>query len=289
MYIANRVQDWETNCDILWIKLQLAGSVPLHIAAYYEPDESDSQSFDEFRKSVQVASTVKGQTWILGDFNYPKFSWIDNIPTISPECKHKHQYEDFIDLLDEFSLTQLLTHPTRGDNILDLFLIDNPTLVKSVEIKPGIADHNAVLSEVFIKPQVYKQKPRLMYMYKKADWEGFENHMLSFQESFLVSHEGKSNNLLWDEFKGALQSGIEQFVPQRTVSTKPSLPWITQELKRSIRKRDSLYDNYKRLRRPSDRHAFVEARHKLKQAHNRYIEDILGLTDTSEQSEPHCQ
>ena len=46
----------------------------------------------------------------------------------------KHQYEDFIDLLDEFSLTQLVTHPTRGDNILDLFLIDNPTLVKSVEI-----------------------------------------------------------------------------------------------------------------------------------------------------------
>ena len=98
---------------------------------------------------------------------------------------------------------------------------------------------------------------------------------------------------LWVEFKGALRSGIEQFVPHRTVSTKPSLPWITQELKRSTRKRDSLYDKYKRLRRPSDRHAFVEARplvkHKLKQAHNRYIEDILGLTDTSEQSEPHCQ
>ena len=81
----------------------------------------------------------------------------------------KHQYEDFIDLLDEFSLTQLVTHPTRGDNILDLFLIDNPTLVKSVEIKPGIADHDVALSEVFIKPQVNKQKPRQMYMYKKAD------------------------------------------------------------------------------------------------------------------------
>ena len=106
--------------------------------------------------------------------------------------------------------------------------------------------------------------------YKKADWEGFENHMLCFQESFLVSHEGKSINLLWDEFKGALQSVIEKFVPQRTVSTKPSLPWITQESKRSIRKRDSLYDKYKRLRRPSHRHAFGEARHlvkhKLKQA-----------------------
>ena len=98
-------------------------------------------------------------------------------------------------------------------------------------------------------------------MYKKADWEGFEKHMLSFQESFLVSHEGKSIYLPWAEFEGALQSGIGQLVPQRTLGTKPSLPWITQELKRSIRKQDSLYDKYKRLRRPSDRHAFVEARH----------------------------
>ena len=44
MYIANRLQEWETNCEILWIKLQLAGSVPLHIAAYYKPNESDPQS-----------------------------------------------------------------------------------------------------------------------------------------------------------------------------------------------------------------------------------------------------
>ena len=68
---------------------------------------------------------------------------------------------------------------------------------------------------------------------------------------------------------------------------------MTQEIKRNIRKRDSLYDKYKRLRRPSERYAFVEARHlvkhKLKQAHNRYIGDILGLTDTSEQAEPHNQ
>ena len=53
--------------------------------------------------------------------------------------------------------------------------------------------------------------------------------MLSFQNSFLASHEGKSVNLLWEEIKGALQSGIEKYVPQRTVSTKPSLPWTTQE------------------------------------------------------------
>ena len=112
-------------------------------------------------------------------------------------CKYTHQYEEFIDLLNEFSLTQLVTKTTRFEKILDFFLIDNPTLVKSVDIKPDISDHDAVLSEVYIKPQVSKQKPRLMFMYKKTDWEGLESHMHLFQKSFLASHEGKSINLLW--------------------------------------------------------------------------------------------
>ena len=70
-------------------------------------------------------------------------------------------------------------------------------------------------------------------------------------------------------------------------------PWMTQEIKHTIRKRDSLCDKYKRLRRPTDRCAFLEANHlvkqKLKQAHNRYIEEILGLTYCIEQPVPNCQ
>ena len=119
--------------------------------------------------------------------------------------------------------------------------------------------------------------------------------MLLFQKSFLASHEGKSINLLWEEFKGALKSGIEQHVPQCTMSTKPSLPWMAQEIKCVNQKRDSLYDKHKKYRCPTDSYAFVEAsqlgKQKLKQAHNRYryIEDILSLTNSSEQSESNSQ
>lgn len=33
---------WENDHEILWIQLQLIGSVPLYIAAYYRPSESDT-------------------------------------------------------------------------------------------------------------------------------------------------------------------------------------------------------------------------------------------------------
>ena len=249
LYIASRVQEWETDCEILWVKLQLIGSVPLYITAFYKPTETDSHSFEEFKKSVELVCPINGHVWILGDFNYPKFSWNDCTPVILPDCTYVGQYKDFSELLSEFDLTQIVTHQTRNENILDLFLIDNPTLVKSVEVRPGIADHDAVLSEVFIKRQISRQRPRLMYLYKKADWEGLEAHMLAFQKSVLSTCEGKSVNSLWEDFKRALLSSIDQYVPQWSVSTKSSLPWITQDIKRSMHKRDSLYDQYKKYRR----------------------------------------
>ena len=55
------------------VKYQLVGSVPLRIAAYYKPSESDTKSFEEFKRSIAMVSTVKGHTWVLGDFNFLKF------------------------------------------------------------------------------------------------------------------------------------------------------------------------------------------------------------------------
>ena len=139
-----------------------------------------------------MVSTVKGHTWVLGDFNYPKFCWADNIPTISPDCKHTHthQYEEFIDLLNEFSLKQLVTQPTRFENILDLFLIDNPTLVKSVDIKPGIADHDAVLSEDSRLCLFYK----IIYGLVAIDMPPYVVHPLRTPRNSLTIHLLPSNS-----------------------------------------------------------------------------------------------
>ena len=86
-----------------------------------------------------------------------------------------------------------------------------------------------------------------------------------------------------------LQSGIQQYVPQRSISTKSSLPWSTQDIKRTMRKRDSLFEKYKMYRCTADRHAHLEYKHlvnkKLKEAHNRYIEEILGINNSADPSD----
>ena len=52
------------------------------------------------------------------------------------------------------------SEPTRENNILDLFLTNSPTLVDSVSVVPGIADHLAVIGVVRLRPTIQKVKPR---------------------------------------------------------------------------------------------------------------------------------
>ena len=47
----------------------------------------------------------------------------------------------------------------------------------------------------------------------------------------MEDHESKVINELWLDFKTSLQGSIDKFVPEKTISNKTSLPWITQDRK----------------------------------------------------------
>ena len=89
----------------------------------------------------------------------------------------------------------------------------------------------------------------------------------------MMDHETKSLNRLWLDFRNALQDGIDRYVPNKSISSKDSLPLITQDIKRNMRKRDSLYQKYiKQKTGPVEIGSNVAMRHhvrrKLSQAHN---------------------
>ena len=42
--IMDRTPELETDCEILWCKMELQGSKTLHVGAYYRPHESDEHS-----------------------------------------------------------------------------------------------------------------------------------------------------------------------------------------------------------------------------------------------------
>lgn len=80
--ICSHQPNLTTNCEIIWIKLEIAGSEPLYIDAYYRPHESDLLSLEELGKSLKLVSQNKGTIWLAGDFNFPTITWEDQFPRV---------------------------------------------------------------------------------------------------------------------------------------------------------------------------------------------------------------
>ena len=73
-FIATEQRELKTDCEIIWIKLELEGCKAFYIASYYRPKENDLHSFEEFKKSLEMVTQLKGDVWVLGDLNFPKLS-----------------------------------------------------------------------------------------------------------------------------------------------------------------------------------------------------------------------
>ena len=188
-------------------------------------------------------------------------------------------------MLYDFNLNQVVEVPTRLGNTLDLFLTSNPSLVNRVITLPGLSDHEAVLADVSITPKLGKCKKREVPMFQNANWDDFKVYMTKCKENLMANTQNKTSNELWDNFKNDLQTGMSKFVPTKTLRSKQSLPWITQDVLRSIRKRDHLHKKQKKSGKPKDRKAFLDQKHlaqrKLRKAHSEYLENLLGLHNTS--------
>ena len=68
-------------------------------------------------------------------------------------------------------LSQIHEQPTRGENMLDLVFVSNPSLMKSSVSVPGISDHDIVVTDFETKPYYQKTPSRKCYIYGKANWD----------------------------------------------------------------------------------------------------------------------
>ena len=101
-------------------------------------------------------------------------------------------------------LEQMVTSPTRGQNILDLFFTTNPTLVNKTSILPGLSDHDIVLVEVNSRPEIIKQVPRDIPLYKKANWDQLKQSMRDLYTEFQSEPATTDSQAMWDKFTSRL-------------------------------------------------------------------------------------
>ena len=81
---------------------------------------------------------------LMGDFNFPKIIWETN--TLGGRtANEKAQGEILLNFISEYSMTQIVSAPTRQRNTLDLVITNNIHMMHSVLVTPTIlSDHDMV-------------------------------------------------------------------------------------------------------------------------------------------------
>jgi hypothetical protein len=101
---------------------------------------------------------------IGGDLNLPQADWIG-------DAEKANGFQACVNnLVWDNGYTQVVSGPTRGDALLDIYLLRPECLLISYNILPGISDHNRVLlevkwDEICREPKAERQVP----VYHKTD------------------------------------------------------------------------------------------------------------------------
>ena len=115
-YISSQVET-EDNCEIIWSRVNLNKNKSFLLCSYYRPPNNNYNSISGLQNSMQqLTKDINNKFVILGgDFNLLDINWEDR--TVKNNmCK------SILDLMDDFSLKQLVNEPTKGNNTLDLCL-----------------------------------------------------------------------------------------------------------------------------------------------------------------------
>ncbi len=140
--------------------------------------------------------------------------------------------------------------PTRNDRILDLFITNQPGIVKSCNVIPGLSEHEIVAADCNPQPMQAWKNPRTVQIYSKADWDDIRQRAVEYKDLFLTKavNEPSSVEEKWKSFKSFLND-ILKSIPSKRLSSKQNVQWMTHETRKLCWKKKHLYWKAKRSHR----------------------------------------
>ena len=155
--------------------------------------------------------------------------------------------------------------------------------VEKTTISLGISDHDVVTVHMLLKPPRLCRLSRRVFIYSKADFKAISSRLDSFYAklaSRTASDCGASK--MWSDFKGTILGAMDDLIPTKMTSTKVHLPWLDNSIKRSIRKKQRLYNKAKRSKDDKDWAAFRCLRNsvdkQIRKSHLSYVSDVIGAS-----------
>ncbi len=141
------------NYDSVYVELA-NGNKEVTVATIYRPPKQqladDAALYEEIQTTILNKNAV-----VIGDFNCPNINW---------NLMHGDQEGNrLVEMVKDSFLPQLVTQPTRGNNILDLVLTTDTDLVSECEVGEILSgcDHHMIWLRISTNHQLAENKSKV--------------------------------------------------------------------------------------------------------------------------------
>ncbi|XP_068704053.1 uncharacterized protein [Montipora foliosa] len=256
-----RRRDLETDAKILACELRPDSRRKILAVVFYRPQDTDLEYLKQLKKTLLLASKAKfDQILVIGDFNLSEIDWQTGTAKAG-DCLHNY----FTKLVKDNYLWQLVDFPTRGKNILDLILTTIPTKVQHIHGFDDIicTDHKLISFELDLKVPKRLKTKRVVYNFKRADWSGLKETLRNTPwDACIVLDDADASLENWyDLFVAAANDHI----PKCKARSVNDLPWMDNELRLLLKKKDDARSKFKRKHSSSTEATFIELRRSAKE------------------------
>ena len=285
--------------ECIFVKLVVPKKPPIILGcAYRAPDLSLDQCEDLVNEISEIKNKYnKSHFWLAGDFNLPSIDWETNSIKKTKQKKKKqknYQYSLsvnnlFLEMSQTLGLKQIVSEPTRGKNILDLFFTNNTELIDKTEIVSGVSDHEAVIINSRLRLRHQKQPRRKILLWNRADTPKIKAAAKEFRQNFLdkypVDDANSDVNEMWSCIQSNLLTILENNVPSKLSSSKSLPPWINNETKRLIRNKKLWYKKAKTRNNSESWKIYSEYKRETQKQcridHDAYVQDLIAEDKTN--------
>ncbi|VDM42551.1 unnamed protein product [Toxocara canis] len=207
---------FSSECEVLYIDFACEKMFRLIVA--YRPSYCTSSETEEFFDFLAHLSMANMPCIIVGDFN-----------ACSNENGVIHLSSSLEAFIRQCGVQQLVNGATRQDNMLDLVLTNDLTLVNEALVGGNFStsDHASLLLEVMVKPPV--SSPQIYRDFKGGDW-ATANAMLSSIDWNTYFLECSDIEEMYAHFIKLLNIVIDCIPIAKVERTTPSLPNYLQQM-----------------------------------------------------------
>ena len=232
-------------------------------------------------KNINKGNNPPPLIHVLGDFNFRDIVWPDRLSK-SGSSLSQTEGQILIDIMNDHGLEQLVNFPTRERNTLDLILTSLPGQFVDIHSTDKLSDHDIVSGTLKIAIPPIKKPRRKVYRYQKGDYESMRAETLKFAKEryFNGYSDTRSVQENFNLITSFIQESADKHIPSKTSRSVSSVPWITPEIRRKIRRKNATHAKAKKTGSAKFRSKFESLRKEIKadirKQHDLYVYNLVG-------------